>query len=95
MARIWDSRSGKLLHKLEGQSKVVRSAAFNKNGSLVVTASLDGTACIWDTRTGNMIKTLYEVSDLYISGVNFSDINPRSIITEKQKEIFHQYGAIV
>ena len=94
-ARIWDSRTGEMLHTLEGHSSGVNSAVFSGDGSRVVTTSYDGTARIWDVKTGKMNKTFYEASGLFIRGVNFKKIDPRSKITDKQEEIFRQYGALI
>jgi hypothetical protein len=44
--------TGEELHALRGHEDWVRSAAFSPNGDLVVTASSDNTARIWDVSTG-------------------------------------------
>jgi WD40 repeat protein len=46
------------LHTLQGHTLSVKSAAFSPNGSLVVTASWDNTAKIWDAQTGQCLRTL-------------------------------------
>ncbi len=43
---------------LAGHTDAVNSASFSPDGTLVVTASLDGTAKIWATSTGKLIATL-------------------------------------
>ena len=43
---------------LEGHTDAVRMAAFSPDGSLVVTASNDKTARVWDARTGKPVSTL-------------------------------------
>jgi WD40 repeat protein len=43
---------------LTGHSAKVRTAVFSPDGNRVVTASEDGTARIWDARTGKSIHTL-------------------------------------
>ena len=43
---------------LRGHTSIVRSAAFSPDGKLVVTASEDGTARVWDIRTGQSLKEL-------------------------------------
>jgi hypothetical protein len=55
-ARIWDVRTGALLHRLEGHSGSVNSAVFSPDGSLIVTASVDKTARIWDGRSGAVLR---------------------------------------
>lgn len=79
----------------EGHSGKVNTASFSPDGRKIVTASDDGTARIWDAETGILSITLYEEDGLYIEGVDFCDIDSKSILTDIQKEIFRQYGAIV
>ncbi len=44
---MWDASTGATLATLSGHTSQVVSAAFSLDGSLVVTASLDGSARIW------------------------------------------------
>ena len=66
-ARIWDIATGRQLRVLhEGTDGVnfanagnaINSASFSPDGDDVVTASNDGTARIWNARTGRLLKTL-------------------------------------
>src|SRR4029077_4680499 len=50
-ARLWDAASGQPLLSLRGHENSVLSAAFNPNGSRIVTASADHTARVWDALT--------------------------------------------
>jgi WD40 repeat protein len=45
--KIWDARTGRLLHTLEGHKNPVRSAAFSPDGGAIVSASDDNTVKIW------------------------------------------------
>jgi WD40 repeat protein len=49
--RIWDAASAKDIVVLRGHGGSVESAAFNPDGSRIVTASSDKTARIWDAAT--------------------------------------------
>jgi hypothetical protein len=57
-ARIWDARTGKLLHSLDGHTAVILSASFSADGARVLTASRDRTAKLWDARTGALLASL-------------------------------------
>jgi WD40 repeat protein len=50
--RIWDTKTGALLHKLQGYSHVVASVAISNDGTHVVSGSYDNAVHIWDTQTG-------------------------------------------
>ena len=50
-ARIWDSRTGALLHTLRGHFGTVNDASFSPDGHWVVTAGPD-TAALWSADTG-------------------------------------------
>src|SRR5215213_8116875 len=45
--------------KLDGHTADVNSVAFSPSGSLVVTASADGTARVWDAATGAVVGELH------------------------------------
>jgi len=50
----------------------VKSAAFNPDGSRIVTASDDNTARVWDAATGNAISVLSD----HENSVNSATFNP-------------------
>jgi WD40 repeat protein len=51
-ARIWNVRSGLLLHELKQHHEAVTSVAFDPEAARLVTGSVDGDARIWDVATG-------------------------------------------
>ena len=57
-ARIWNSYSGQLVHKLSGHDKPVEYVSFNHDDSTVITTSYDNTAKIWDSQSGEPISQL-------------------------------------
>ena len=56
--RIWDARSGDLLHVLVGHQAQVVDATFSPDGSKVITGSLDKKAIIWNVETGDPLHVL-------------------------------------
>src|SRR5262249_50690439 len=50
--RIWDVSTGQLLSFLRGHAGAVRHFALSPNDRRIATASADGTARIWDLKSG-------------------------------------------
>src|SRR5262245_38638562 len=71
--------TGAKLHVLAGHEKVVAGAAFGPDGKLVVTASWDATARIWDAETGHTRIILSGHTDL-LRSAEFSP-DSRMVIT--------------
>jgi WD40 repeat protein len=57
-AQIFDVTSGNAVTRPFGQSSGLRRGAYSTNGELVVTASEDGTACLWRSSDGTKIACL-------------------------------------
>ncbi|PIN88658.1 hypothetical protein AB205_0099110 [Aquarana catesbeiana] len=84
--KIWDVSSGKCLKTLKGHSNYVfccnfnpqsnlivsGSVHFNRDGSLIVSSSYDGLCRIWDTASGQCLKTLIDDDNPPVSFVKFS-----------------------
>lgn len=69
--RMHASPSGELLAKLEGHERNVLDAAFSRSGAMVATVSTDGTARVWDARTGKEIAKLAPESPGYGKPLGF------------------------
>jgi WD40 repeat protein len=55
--RIWDAKTGRVLHELRGHADQVTCAAFSPDGRRLVTGSEDKNAKIWDVETGREVLT--------------------------------------
>jgi WD40 repeat protein len=60
IVRIWDMRSGSLLHRIEGHQDWVRCSAFAPNGETLATCGDDGRILIWNAVTGKEEKLLFD-----------------------------------
>ena len=69
--RLWDLRTGELLHTLEGHTDRVESVAFRPHASVLASGSWDTTVRLWDVATGELRETLTEHMDK-INSVAFS-----------------------
>ena len=69
--KLWDARSGELLHTLEGHDGGVTSVAFAPDGSTLASGSWDDTIKLWDARSGELLRTLKE-HDSHVESVAFA-----------------------
>ena len=58
IAILYDTKSGTAVCKFRGHTERLGSVAFSPNGRFVLTGSWDGTAIVWDARTGARLLTL-------------------------------------
>ena len=71
-ALVWSTASTRAVHTLSGHSRPVQSAAFDRSASRAVTASLDGTARVWDVETGDATAVLRSGDALYAAAFDGS-----------------------
>jgi WD40 repeat protein len=69
--QIWDTTTRNAVTIPEGHTDWVRTIAFSRDGSRVVSSSDDKTARVWDTSTGNMV-TILKGHTAYLTTVAFS-----------------------
>ena len=72
LARIWDGRTGALLHVLRGHGASVDDVAIDPAGEWVATASQDGTARLWSAATGAQERLLRAGEGAHVEFVSFS-----------------------
>jgi COMPASS component SWD3 len=70
--RVWDVKRSRSLKVLPGHTEPVTSAEFNRDGTLIVSSGQDGLIRIWDTATGQCLKTITEDVPVPVSYVQFS-----------------------
>jgi WD40 repeat protein len=58
VARVWDARSGALVHVLVGHSSGITDAEFSASDRQIVTASTDESARVWDTGSALLVGVL-------------------------------------
>lgn len=69
---LWDVRTARLMRSLPAHSDPVSSVDFVRDGTLIASCSSDGLIRIWDTGTGQCLKTLVHEDNAAVSSVKFS-----------------------
>jgi WD40 repeat protein len=53
--RVWDAKSGAVLHSFEGHKGITRAVAFSPDAKLLAAGGDDGFARVWDLGSGKLI----------------------------------------
>ena len=69
---LWDVRTARLMRSLPAHSDPVSGVDFVRDGTLIVSCSSDGLIRIWDTATGQCLKTLVHEDNAPVTSVRFS-----------------------
>ena len=69
---LWDVRTARLMRSLPAHSDPVASVDFVRDGTLIASCSSDGLIRIWDTGTGQCLKTLVHEDNAAVTSVKFS-----------------------
>lgn len=56
--RLWDTKTGKLLHTLEGHTGWIEALAVSPDGNILASGASDRAVRLWDLETGKLLHTL-------------------------------------
>ena len=69
---LWDVRTSRLMRSLPAHSDPVGGVDFIRDGTLIVSCAGDGLIRVWDTATGQCLRTLVHEDNAAVIGVRFS-----------------------
>lgn len=69
---LWDVRSGLLLRSLPAHSDPIGGVDFVHDGTLIVSCASDGLIRVWDTATGQCLRTFFHEDTPPVVSVKFS-----------------------
>ncbi len=77
---LWDVRTSRLMRSLPAHSDPVGGVDFVRDGTLIVSCSNDGLIRVWDTATGQCLRTFFHEDTPPVVSVRFSP-NGKYILT--------------
>jgi WD40 repeat protein len=87
-ARVWNLKAAELeVPPLQGHSAPVVSVAFSPDSKFVLTGSEDGTARLWDARTGLVVTTLFG-NKSYVRRVAFSGDGKSIVVVSDETRLY-------
>ena len=69
---LWDVRTTRLMRSLPAHSDPIGGVDFIRDGTLIVSCAGDGLIRVWDTATGQCLRTLVHEDNAAVTGVRFS-----------------------
>lgn len=69
---LWDVRTTRLMRSLPAHSDPIGGVDFVRDGTLIVSCAGDGLIRVWDTATGQCLRTLVHEDNAAVTGVRFS-----------------------
>src|SRR5262249_10092481 len=76
--RVWDAGTGEEKLQVRYHAWAVGSVAFSPDGSRIVSGAADGTACVFSTGTGRLVRTIHTLAN--VGNAIFSPDGRRIII---------------
>jgi WD40 repeat protein len=73
--KVFDATSSHALFRIPGHRGLVRSVAYSPDGLRLASASDDGTAKVWDAKSGKLLRTIAD-RDSSVSGVSTVRFSP-------------------
>lgn len=77
---LWNVRSGRLMRSLPAHGDPVSGVDFVRDGTLIVSCASDGLIRVWDTATGQCLRTFFHEDTPPVVSVKFSP-NGKYILT--------------
>lgn len=69
---LWDVRAARVMRSLPAHSDPVSGVDFVRDGTLIVSCASDGLIRVWDTATGQCLRTLVHEDNAPVTNVRFS-----------------------
>jgi len=69
---LWDVRAARVMRSLPAHSDPVGGVDFVRDGTLIVSCANDGLIRVWDTATGQCLRTIVHEDNAAVSSVRFS-----------------------
>lgn len=69
---LWDVRTCRLMRSHPAHSDPIGGVDFIRDGTLIVSCAGDGLIRVWDTATGQCLRTLVHEDNAAVTGVRFS-----------------------
>ena len=73
----------------------VNSACYSPDGKCIISSSDDATLKEWDVGTTGRPRTIKNIPGLLIQGADMRCLHPDSEITDEEKALLGQYGAMI
>lgn len=86
--RIWDKDIYKYNH-----NKI--SLSYSPDNKKIISGSYDGTIRVWSTETGKCLRVIQNYPGLIVLGCDMRKLHPDCSLSDEDKTILRQYGAIV